>query len=78
MLNNTSTNLPVSGGPVLETLMVLVLAVANSKQNHRQNHFPILGFKNRGVRMDTVKSNSFNLVMSTFLFVCVHVKYIFA
>lgn len=78
MLNNTSTNLPVSGGAVLETLMVLVLAVANSKQSHRQNRFPTLGFKNRGVRMDNVKSNSFNLVMSTFLFICVHVKYIFA
>lgn len=59
--------------------MVLVLAVTNLKHDHRQNHFPPLGLKNVGVRMDNAEGNSLNLVMFTLLFICVHVKtYLFS
>lgn len=56
--------------PVLEILMVVVFAVTNVKHDHRQNLFPHLGCKNRGVKIDYVKGNSYFICCSDFLVLC--------
>lgn len=68
MLNNTCTDLPVSGGDGSWNSDGSSLFI-NLRHDHRQNHIPPLDLKSKRVRMADVEDNSY-LIHCFFLVLC--------